>query len=103
MNKVRKSLISIRKAAKEIGISEWTLRDRMKRGTPVLKEGSRTSLPEESERELQKKAHWCYAVTRQEVLDLVQWYVMENREKYTELGKYLEQHCKFKASRDIGN
>ena len=101
IHKVRSGAISKRKAAKEIGVSEWTVRDRMKRHAPVQKEGAHTSLPYESERELQKmleiKAKWGYAATRDEVSDLVQSYVNENKTKDTELGQYLQRYCKFKV------
>ena len=105
IHKVKAGSISIRKAALEIGIHEWTLRDRIKRGAPKLKEGAHTSLPYESERELQRmlevKAKWGYAATKDEIMDLVQTYVLENKDKDTELGEYLQKYCQFKVSRLI--
>ena len=83
IRKARSGAISKRKAAKEIGVSEWTVRDRMKKDTPVQKE--HMSLPYESERSskimLEIKAKWDYATTRDEVTDLVQSYVNENKPK----------------------
>ena len=91
--------LSIRKAAKEIGIHEWTLRDRMKRTREV---GGLTSLPEDSERELAflltLKAKWGFASTRDEVRSIVAEYVRDNIESETEIGEYLRKNCRFKVS-----
>ena len=100
--KVERGEKSIRKAAKEAGISEWTLRDRIKRGLPKKKEGGQQSMPEESETELavmlRLKSKWGFASSRQEVIELVQDYVNHNKGKDTPVGKYLEKNCRFKVS-----
>ena len=91
---------SIRTAAKEASVDEKTLRNRMKKGAP-LKSGGHLSLPVDSEKELALmlciKAKWGFALTREQVYDLVQQYVRANKHSDTDLGKYIRAHCRFKV------
>ena len=103
IERIKDARISKRKAAKEVGVSEWTIRQRMKNpGFVPAAEGGHTSLPYESERELHKmleiKSSWGYAASKDEVNDLVAAYVKENMNKNTELGDYLRKYCRFKVS-----
>ena len=95
---------SIRQAAKDCRMSEFSFRRRLKApleqgqhlGTPM-------SLPEASERDLAVvltiKSKWGFALSRKEVQDLVEEYVQLNKRKNTELGRYLTKYCKFKNNR----
>ena len=55
IERVKDERISKMKAAKEVGISEWTIRQRMKNpGFVPAAEGGHTSFPYKSERKLHK-------------------------------------------------
>lgn len=100
INKIKSEGKSIRSAAKEIGMHESTLRDKMK--VKRLKtQGGQLSIPHESEKELAMmldlKAKWGFACSRDEVKDLVRDYVKANKDKSTTIGEYLTNYCKFKV------
>ena len=69
-------------------------------GANSLPERRKRSLPKESEDELalclQAKARWGFESTRDEVRDFVREYISNNKGTDTELGRYLDIHCKFK-------
>lgn len=98
--KVQSKQLSIRKAAAEIGMPESSLRDKMKKRRSQ-KPGTLTSLPEDSEKELayllKLRARWGFGASYNDVQSIVQQFVLENRDKDTELGIYLRKYCQLKV------
>ena len=93
---IKASTMSIRKASKNFGINEATLRDKLKhvdsqRGCTGW-HGVVTAIPkEESEFAylLTLKSKWGFASTREEVKYLVQKYVQTNKNLDTPVSKHL--------------
>ena len=95
---------SIRRAAKDTGVSDASLRHRLaaeQKGQTLMSRGNQTSLPEESERSLSAvltlKSKWGFACNRAEVKQLVFDYVQKNKDLDTDIGKYLRKYCRFKV------
>lgn len=97
--------ISIRKASKQIGMPPTTIRrylEMEKKNKEICKTGTKTSLPEESERELALmlsiKSKWGYASSREEVKTLVHDFVRSVKGTGTSVGDHVVRYCKFKVS-----
>lgn len=98
--KVQSKELSIRKAAKEIGLPESTLRDKIKKHHTGTWGGSNT-LPKEVEQELALmlsiKAKWGFAAGKEELKDIVQQYVSSNKYEATPIGQQIATFCRFKV------
>lgn len=105
-----KNGMSKRKAAKTIGMSESTLRSKLKAMKSPLheisylssaKRGTKNSLPEEAEVSLATMirlcSRWGLGLDSDAVRGLVQEYIKQNKEKPGELGAYLKKYCRFKV------
>ena len=100
--KVKKKELSIRQAAKEIGLPESTLRDKMKRKRSGSW-GGVTTLPKEAEERLalmlSVKAKWGFAASKAELKDIIQEFVSKNKEEDSELGEQLRKFNRFKVNK----
>ena len=105
-----KSGLSIRKASKASGLSESTLRYKLKalkvpidelQHMPNVQRGNKSSLPVEAEISLATMARlcarWGLGLDSDAIKQLVAEYVSTNKEKDTEIGQYLRQYCRFKV------
>ena len=105
-----KSGTSIRKSAKACGMSESTLRYKLKalkvpiaelQQMPTNKRGNKSSLPADAEISLATMARlcarWGMGLDSDAIRQLVAEYVAANREKDTEIGKHLRLYCRFKV------
>jgi len=101
IRKVRNNELSIRKAAKELNMAESSLRDKMK-VKRTKRSGGQTTLTRDAEEELAHllivKAKWGFAAGREELKDIVQQYVIANKDHDTEVGRQLKKLCRFKVS-----
>jgi len=104
IHKIQANNLSIRKAAKTIGVDEKTLRNRIKtlnNNSELKKVGGQQALPDKVEEELAHllsiKAKWGWASSTEEVRDLVGEYVNANLEAEGEVGDHLRRFCKFKV------
>lgn len=93
---------SIRAAAKEHGMHEWTLRDKLKKKPARrAKLGAETAIPESDETQLafllSLKSKWGFASTREEVKGIVQEFVSDNKGADSPLGQHLQTYCHFKV------
>ena len=102
--KINAGSISIRKAARELKVSEAMIRYRMKRitkGRPIQQRAGPQSLPPESERELalmlNVKAKWGFAADREEVAELVHDYVQANKDADGPVREHIRKCCQFKV------
>ena len=97
--------MSIRKAGKQLGLHEASIRRHLKaekENKTIGTVGIKTALPENSEEELALmltlKAKWGFASSREEVKSLVQDFVRKVKGTDTPEGGHLAKYCKFKVS-----
>ena len=104
---------SIRKASKASGLGESTLRYKLKalkasevklselRHMPTVNRGNKSSLPREAEISLatmtRLTARWGLGLDSDAMKQFVGEYVAANRDKDTDIGKYLRKYCRFKV------
>ena len=101
INQINNKEISIRHGAKQLNMPESTLRHWMKNRIRN-KRGPPTTLPQQVEEKLayllSVKAKWGIALGREELKDMVKEYILENKNKDTEIGRQLAKMCRFKVS-----
>ena len=73
IHKVQQGSHSIRRGAREAGVSDFLLRCHMRKGWPEKKSGGQTSIPWESERQLSElldiRSKWGFTTDKEDTID----------------------------------